>query len=140
MDVCITIRQIGKKRAAMQSVPYALRESPSTLRHLLSALSRSGAEGYNARLMPGAEQARPLTGQQLEEMEAIGKLAFGMVYGEKRADPEKAATDAVQAFTDGLFRVFQGQRELTELDAPLIVDDGDEFTFIRLTMLAGSIW
>ena len=43
-------------------------------------------------------------------------------------------------FQDGLFRVFLGDTELTELDEKLELQEGDTVTFIRLTMLAGRMW
>ena len=43
-------------------------------------------------------------------------------------------------FQDGLFRVFLGDTELTELDEQLELQEGDTVTFIRLTMLAGRMW
>lgn len=140
MDIYITIRQLGKKRNTIESVPFSLPERPQTLRGLIASVARVCASGYNARLLAGESGVQPMTEGQLQDMEAIGKLAFGLVHGEKPVDPEKAAEDAVLAFEDGLFRVFQGQAELTSLDAPLDLNESDEFTFIRLVMLAGSIW
>lgn len=140
MDIRITVRQIGKKRAAMEAVTLSLPEPPQTLRHLLSALARSGAEGYNARLRSGEACISPMTATQLADMEAVGRIAFGVVYGGKSADPDKAAADALLAFTDGLVRVFQGTTELTSPDTPLDLSACNEFTFIRLTLLTGSIW
>ena len=140
VDVRITIRQLGKKRAAMQAVPCTLPAVPRTLRQLITLMARAGAQGYNARLEAGENRIRPLTEGQLTDMEAVGKMAFGVVYGEKRADPDKAARDAMTAFGDGLFRVFRNAEELTDPDAPLTLAPEDEITLIRLTMLAGSIW
>lgn len=45
-----------------------------------------------------------------------------------------------QGVEDGLFRVFRGMDELTELDREEQFNEGDEITFIRLTMLAGRMW
>lgn len=140
MEIRISIRQIGKRRNAVEAVPFALPDRPETLRGLIASAARVCAEGYNARLLAWESRIRPMTQEQLTQMETVGKLAFGVVYGEKPADPEKAAADAVQAFEDGLFRVFRGQTELTDPDAPLELTENDEFTLIRLVMLTGSIW
>ena len=140
MDVRITIRQLGKKRSAVEARAIALPCRPETLRELICTLARCGAEGYNARLLAGEGNVRPMTQTQLADMETVGHMAFGVVYSSRQADPEKAAADAMQAFEDGLFRVFQGQEELTAPDTPLNPDRGSDFTFIRLTMLTGSIW
>lgn len=140
MKLHISIRQLGKKRNALTSVPCELPEAPASLRILISSLARSGAAEYNRRLREGEGIIRPMTAEQLHAAEAVGKLAFGIVYGEKPADPVKAVKDAVLAYEDGLFRVFLNQEELTSLDAPLDMQDGDELTLIRLVMLTGSIW
>ena len=47
---------------------------------------------------------------------------------------------SVQGFEDGLFRVFLGDRELENLDEKVEFAEGNEITFIRLTMLAGRMW
>ena len=140
MDVRISIRQLGKKRKALEAVPFVLPQQPETLRSLISAVAHACAEVYNARLQAGETGIAPMSPEQLADMETIGKLAFGVVYGSKPACPDKAAEDALQAFEDGLIRIFQGTVELTDLNAPLTVCPDDEFTFIRLTMLTGSIW
>ena len=53
---------------------------------------------------------------------------------------QKALDNAFLSFEDGLYRVFLGENELTELDTPLDIKENDELTFIRLTMLTGRIW
>ena len=52
----------------------------------------------------------------------------------------KAVTTALQGFKDGLYRAFLDETELVDLDAPLMIRENDTITFIRLTMLTGSIW
>lgn len=81
-----------------------------------------------------------LTDEQIDDMGRIGKIAFGIVYGEKKPDVDEAVKTAIQGFEDGLFRVFRGMDELTELDREEKFNEGDEITFIRLTMLAGRMW
>ena len=39
-----------------------------------------------------------------------------------------------------MFRVFLGDRELENLDEKVEFAEGNEITFIRLTMLAGRMW
>ena len=78
--------------------------------------------------------------EQIEDMSQIGKIAFGIVYGEKKPDVQKAIETAVQGSEDGLFRVFLGDRELENLDEKVEFAEGNEITFIRLTMLAGRMW
>lgn len=81
-----------------------------------------------------------LSNAQIDDMAHIGKIAFGIVYGEKAPDVGKSIETAMLGFQDGLFRVFLGDTELTELDEKLELQEGDMVTFIRLTMLAGRMW
>lgn len=64
-------------------------------------------------------------------------FTYAVVPGSLR---ELIAETAMLGFQDGLFRVFLGDTELTELDEKLELQEGDTVTFIRLTMLAGRMW
>ena len=44
------------------------------------------------------------------------------------------------AFNDGLFRIFLNDNELSSLEEKINLQENDELTFIRLTMLSGRIW
>ncbi len=81
-----------------------------------------------------------LTKEEVEERAETGKVAFGRIYSEKKADPVKAVENALQCFEDGLVRVFQNEEELEQLDAAMQIREGDLFTFIRLTFLARRLW
>ena len=76
----------------------------------------------------------------MEDQAEAGKISFGRIYSDKKADEAKAAENAVQCFEDGLVRVFQEGQELTGLEDPLHIQEGDCFTLIRLTFLAGRLW
>ena len=52
----------------------------------------------------------------------------------------KIRGDYLQGFKDGLYRAFLDETELVDLDAPLMIRENDTITFVRLTMLTGSIW
>ena len=73
-------------------------------------------------------------------MSKVGKIAFGISYGDREQDPESAKVNAINAFEDGTYRVFLNDTELTELDKELEISENDSLTFIRLTMLAGRMW
>lgn len=69
-------------------------------------------------------------------MADIGKIAFGINYGGREQAADKAVDNALQAFEDGLYRVFLNDDELEKLDDTIHVNENDTLTFIRLTMLA----
>ena len=73
-------------------------------------------------------------------MAQVGKIAFGINYGGKEQELEPAVNNAIQAFEDGLYRIFQGENELEGLDTVIDINDNDALTFIRLTMLTGRMW
>ncbi len=140
MIIHVNIRQLGKKRNAISAVPFDLPAQPATVRELITAVVQVCVASYNERVHKGETGIRPMTEENLTDMETIGKLAFGVNYGGKEADEAVAIANALQGFEDGLYRIFLGETELTVLDAPLALTEQDELTFIRLTMLSGSIF
>lgn len=140
MTIHINIRQLGKKRNTINAVPFVLHKKPNTVRDLITSVVMVCVAAYNERVRKGETIIRPMTQESLSDMEMIGKLAFGVNYGGKEANEAKAVTTALQGFKDGLYRAFLDETELVDLDAPLMIRENDTITFIRLTMLTGSIW
>ena len=140
MTIRINIRQLGKKRNTINAVPFVLHKKPNTVRDLITSVVMVCVAAYNERVRKGETIIRPMTQESLSDMEMIGKLAFGVNYGGKEANEAKAVTTALQGFKDGLYRAFLDETELVDLDAPLMIRENDTITFIRLTMLTGSIW
>jgi hypothetical protein len=73
-------------------------------------------------------------------MEEVGKFTFGVHETAAPVDEGRAVTTALSAVEDGLVRIFRGTEELTELSAPLLLEEGQVLTFVRLTMLSGRMW
>lgn len=140
ITIRINIRQLGKKRKTINAVPFVLPKKPNTVRDLITSVVMVCVAAYNERVRKGETVIRPMTQESLSDMEMIGKLAFGVNYGGKEANEAKAVTTALQGFKDGLYRAFLDETELVDLDAPLMIRENDTITFIRLTMLTGSIW
>lgn len=140
MTIHINIRQLVKKRNTINAVPFVLPKQPNTVRDLITSVVMVCVAAYNERVRKGETIIRPMTQESLSDMELIGKLAFGVNYGGKEANEAKAVTTALQGFKDGLYRAFLDETELVDLDAPLMIRENDTITFIRLTMLTGSIW
>lgn len=140
MTIRINIRQLGKKRNTINAVPFVLPNHPSTVRDLITSVVMVCVAAYNERVRKGETAIRPMMQESLSDMETVGKLAFGVNYGGKEANEATAIATALQGFEDGLYRVFHGQDELTTLDEAISLSEEDELTFIRLTMLTGSIF
>ena len=81
-----------------------------------------------------------LTGQEIQEKAEAGKVSFGELYEEKRADLKQAQDNAIQCFEDGIYRIFLDDRPLEDLDEDISGQTDGMFTFVRLTMLSGRMW
>lgn len=140
MTISINIRQFGKKRNTINAVSFVLPKQPNTVRDLITSVVMVCVAAYNERVRKGETVIRPMTQENLSDMETVGKLAFGVNYGGKEANEATAISTALQGFEDGLYRVFHGQTELTTLDEAISLSEKADLTFIRLTMLTGSIF
>jgi len=139
MNVYIKLKSAGKRRPVLNNIPYTLPNGISSLRQLIEAVVRQEVDEYNNRgtknmLVPY------LTETEISDQSTVGKIGFGRLYSDKKANLEKAIETALQGFDDGLFRVMVGEAEAAELDMPLEVQENDTLTFIRLTFLAGRLW
>lgn len=139
MDIYVRVKAIGKRKDILAPTPYTIPDGICSLRQLLTAVVQKEVAQYNSKeaealLIPF------LTQQELDDQSKIGKVSFGTIYSDKKADPGKAVANAIQCWEDGLVRVFMNDEELAELDALLTIEAQAVFTFMRLTFLAGSIW
>ncbi|MGG4495106.1 hypothetical protein [Brevibacillus reuszeri] len=139
MRIAVTVKSIGKRKNALSRIPVELKQTPKTLRELLEALVE-----WNIRGLVDKQQMISLvpylTEGDVQEQAENGKVGFGAVYNENLPDCQKAIDTAIQAFEDGLYRVFIADDEAEELEAPLSLQEEDEVVLIRFTMLAGSLW
>ena len=138
MQIFVRVKALGKRKDVLAPVP---REIPPvrSLRELIAVLVRQEVESFNRRGIE-VQLTAWLTPEQPDAEAEAGKVGFGRLWSHRKADPQKAVDNAMQCFGDGLVRIFQGDTELTEPDAPLSVPEGAEFTFIRLTFLSGRMW
>ena len=139
MDIYVRVKAIGKRKDILAPTPYTIPDGICSLRQLLTAVIQKEVAQYNSK-QAEAQLIPFLTQQELEDQAKIGKVSFGTIYSDKKADPGKAVANAIQCWEDGLVRVFMNDEELTDLDAKLVIEEQAIFTFMRLTFLAGSIW
>lgn len=139
MQVYVRVKTLGKRKDVMPPKPYELPEGIGSLRELLTAFVEAEVERYNGK-DPEAPLLSCLTAEEIEAQSETGKVSFGRLWSDQKADKAKAVKTAIQAFDDGLVRALMDETELTELDAPLKVHEGAVFTFIWLTFLAGRMW
>lgn len=139
MNVYIKLKSVGRRRPVLDSSPYSLPDGISSLRQLIETIVRQEVEKYNSR-GEGNMLVPFLTETEISEQSTVGKVGFGRLYSDRKADLEKSVKTALQGFEDGLFRVMINDMETTELDVPLILSENNTLTFIRLTFLAGRLW
>ena len=139
MQVFVNVKSIGKRRPALAKKPYELPDNIKTLSDLITTVTRQEVEMYNERGVD--EMLIPfLTEAEIADQSNIGKVGFGRLYSEKKADLEKAIDTALEGFVDGLFKVVINETEIEDLDTQVNLQENDVLTFIRLTFLAGRMW
>ncbi|MFP3387660.1 hypothetical protein [Brevibacillus sp. SIMBA_040] len=139
MRIAVTVKSIGKRKNALSRIPVELAQTPQTLRELIEALVE-----WNIRGLVEKQQKISLvpylTEGEVTEQAENGKVGFGAIHNDTLPDVQKSLDTAIQAFEDGLYRVFISDEEAEALEAPLLLKDEDEVVLIRFTMLAGSLW
>ena len=141
MKIIVKVKQAGRKHALIENREIEIDEigkSPS-LSNFIKAIVKQQVEEFNAK--PFEKNLLPfLSKDEISQKTSGGKVGFGSIYNEQKADLEKAQETALLAFEDGIFSVFAGDEEIQRLDEKIQIEDTTVFTFIRLTFLAGSYW
>lgn len=139
MQLFINLKQIGKRRNVIDKQLVSLAAPPATTAELIAAIVSWQVEEYNDRLAQ-SELLNYLSDEQVRQKATVGKVDFGDLYNRVPAQAEEAVFTALQAFEDGIFRLFVNETELESLKTELSLREGDTLTFIRLTLLTGRLW
>ncbi len=139
MRVKVTVKQLGKRKDKVCEADFVLANPPHTVEELIRESVHTCVTEYNARVRQG-DRVQVLDDEAVEEMSEIGKIAFGINYGQKEANEAEAVQNALLAYEDGLVRIFLGTEELEGLDCAIQLREGDVLTFVKLTMLAGRMF
>lgn len=141
MQIIIKAKQAGRKHALIENKVIEIDDigNQPKFAELLKAIVKQQVGEYNSKT--AEKNLLPfLSKDEISEQAQSGKVGFGSIYNENKADLETAQETALQAFEDGMFAVFADENELQKLDETVRVTDETVFTFIRLTFLAGSYW
>lgn len=135
MIVFVQQKSLGSKQEKIlkKEVDIPLPGSLS-LRTFLSHFVQYELNAFNQRL------ADTHLLHNLEQIETQGKISFGDRINSKSISESEAINIVVQAFEDGLFALFHNDYPLEDLDESFKVKEHDNFSFIKLTFLSGSIW
>ena len=140
MNIKISIKQIGSRKKGITEKDFFLEDKPRTVGKLITYAVHTCVNEYNKRVEKGENITSPLSAGDIDAFGEIGKIAFGINYGGKKADMKKAVDDALLAYEDGLFRIFVNGSEAGKADDLSELCENDNVTFIRLTMLAGGMF
>ncbi|MCI3936531.1 hypothetical protein MQX03_04930 [Chryseobacterium aahli] len=144
MEIKVIVKQLGKKHPVLaeQKLDIDYNEVNISLENLLKLVVQQQVEVFNAKSfeLEDEDYAKIPTENYLNILTDTGKIGFGSIYNQKKADLQKAQENALQAFEDGMFAVFYNDEQLENISQNINLNLDHTFTFIRLTFLAGSYW
>lgn len=141
MNVIISAKQMGKKHALLEKQVIDIDDigTRPAVRTLITAIVKQQVIAYNSKT-PEKNLLPFLSREEIDGQAAGGKIGFGSICNEQKADVSKAQETALQAFEDGMFAIFADEKELSQLSETFDLSPQTVITFIRLTFLAGSYW
>lgn len=154
MNIQINLKGISNRKNKIKQMVYEYPDQDMTLREFLTETVRinvrayhdmgtakvRGSKDYYDRSEDSLEIVKCLTGAEMEDQAASGKVSFGILYGETMADEQKAIDNALTCFQDGMVAVFVGDQRYEDLEMKMELKEGCTVTFIRLTFLVGRMW
>jgi len=139
MRIAVTVKSVGRRKPVLAKQAIELPETTNTLRQLIEHTVAWQIQKYQDR-QEGNNGLAYLLPESIEDQAYTGKVGFGAIYRDGVPDVTEAASVALTAYKDGLYRVFLNEQELEQLDELLTLEENDDLVFIRLTMLAGRLW
>ena len=141
MNLQIKVKQPGRKHPLLDKKIITVEglNSQTNLQTLIEAIVHQQVVEYNSK-SPEKNILPFLSQSQIEEQGVAGKVSFGSIYNENKADVEQAKKNALQAYEDGIFVVFVNDEEIKQLNSIITLPANSVIIFIRLTFLAGSYW
>ena len=139
MEMKVNVKSVSGKRNRITAVSVTYSRDNMSVRELIEETDYYCVSEYNSR-MENTELLSALLPAEIADKAAQGKISFGTIYGENRADLKKAQADALKAFSDGVVAVFADDRRLEDMEEILDLKHITSLTFIKLVMLAGRMW
>jgi len=138
MTLYFKIKALSRRKPLIESTPFLIDETVSTSNALIEYIVRRNVDDYNKKAVD-TPLFEYLSVDKLENGAKTGKIGFNDRKNENPQDADKAVENALTSFNDGIFKLFVNDTEIG-YDEPVNLKEGDELTFIRLTMLAGRLW
>jgi hypothetical protein len=139
VKIYINVKQAGVRKQFIARQEFYLEAVPKTLRELITVIVTNNVKNFNNKI----DQKfilNYLTAEEINDKLILGKVSFGEINNDKKANLDKALESAFLAYEDGIFRVFVEEQETGSLDDLIDVKEEDVLTFVRLTMLSGRMW
>jgi hypothetical protein len=138
MQIYIKLKQVGKRRLILEKQAIEIENigKTPTLQALITAVVTQQVAAYNAKTLD-EPILNFLTKNQINDAAATGKVGFGAIYNDKKADLNQAIKVALEAHIDGLFAVAIDDKIVEKLDTIVDLNDNSVVTFLRLTLLIG---
>ena len=86
MRLNVQIKQLGARGKKVSPVPFEIDGVPSTAEELIAATVKKCVDEYNERVKRGDIVVSPLSERQIKDMADIGRITFGICYGDKQQD------------------------------------------------------
>ena len=138
MNVFMKIKALSKRKPLIDRVAFEIDKPVATAKELVEYVVRRNVDDYNSKAID-SPLFQYLTSDELADRAQTGKVGFGDRKSENDQDADKAVENALTCFNDGIFKLFINDDEAGFGD-DINLKEGDEITFIRLTMLAGRLW
>ena len=144
MEIKVTVKQLGRKHPLIGQQPLEIDHHTEkiSLKQFLTLVVTQQVQTYQKKtaVSDSEDTLHPPQNNYLQILTDTGKAGFGNIYNDKQVNLELAIENALLAFEDGIFAVFQGDEQLESLPQIINLNLNLPFTFIRLTFLAGSYW
>jgi len=138
MTLYLKIKAFSRRKPLVESAPFVIDEPVSTSNALIEHIVRRNVDDYNKKAVD-TPLFEYLSADKFENGAKTGKIGFNDRKNGNPQDADKAVENALTSFNDGIFKLFVNDTEIG-CGEPVSLTEGDELTFIRLTMLAGRLW
>ena len=131
-------KQIGKRAALVPSWTLQIEyDEQLNLRDLITRVVLEEVQAFQTR-QRDARLVRVLTEWQIQDGITAGKIdSLGRDY-QQEVNASEAIQSALLAFEDGLYYVFIGNEQITNLEQPILFRPQMDVLFLRLVALAGG--
>ena len=140
MKLLFNLKSLGKKRPFLKAHPIDLEiDKTVILKEFMEILVAHQVDEYNRkREQPGFIQF--LSEGAMSQANQTGKVGFGEIYNDNRADKAKAIQTVLQAFEDGLIAIFIDDEQIEDLNAVLTLREETSISIVKLSFLTGTIF